>query len=120
METTLMQGKITEKDLQGSKPLAVKKIVAKYNESTNAVTALAGKEISLKDEYKKIQQEIKEKTQKLADRKKEIKQNLKTIEKKKLYVLGTVATYQEQLQDLGLKIKQVDITNLLAEGNGGK
>jgi hypothetical protein len=112
----LSETQVSEAGLKNGKSLSVKSLISQYNETTNNVTGLDVTEVEIRAELKKINAELKEKNKKLNERKKELRDNLKTIEKKKSFFLGRASIIQQQMKQLGLQVKQIDIKAMLSAG----
>jgi hypothetical protein len=99
---------------------SAKGLISKYNESTHFLKSLTNDEMDQKEELKEIAEKIKSLTKTLTAKRKDIKENLKITEKKKIFILGQASIYQQQLNGMGLKLKDVAITNILLPEKAGR
>lgn len=99
---------------------SAKGLIAKYNESTHFLKSITNDEMKQKEELKEIAEKIKSLTKTLTAKRKDIKESLKVTEKKKIFLLGQASIYQEQLNGMGLKLKNVEITSILLPEKAGR
>ena len=99
---------------------SAKSLITKYNESTHFLKSITNDEMQQKEELKEIAEKIKSLTKSLTAKRKDIKENLKVTEKKKIFILGQASIYQQQLNGMGLKLKDTEITSILLPEKAGR
>lgn len=93
----------------------VKSVAKLFNKANHQIAALSQREVETKEELKNLNAQIKEITAKLTERKKSLRDESKLIDKKKLFLLGELSAYQNQLKEMGESVKFVDVKKLLKE-----
>ncbi len=93
----------------------LKSLGNKFNAINSTLSDLAQLEADCDTELTDIRKEIAELTVELKKRQKELKQTLKIIAQKRLIMLGERSVYLKEINELGGKVKQLDIKKLIAQ-----
>lgn len=98
----------------------VKKVIKKIAGINNAIVDLIDEDEKADGEMKELYAQIKEKCKKIWNRQRELRQEKKTRQEKKLLLLGERIAYFKEMKQLGLNVKQEDLAQITSNAASKK
>lgn len=98
----------------------VKKVIKKIAGINNAIVDLIDEDEKADGEMKELYAQIKEKCKKIWNRQRELRQEKKARQEKKLLLLGERIAYFKEMKQLGLNVKQEDLAQITSNAASKK